>query len=192
MARWQILRWVLVAVFVLAGCAAGDAPDFVPLASADFPTTLGAGFPVAQVADKGKRSVEVRESAPNFAFVWADGRGADLFSLRGRPVVINFWATWCGPCRAEMPDLVALHQTSPDLVVLEVNAQEPIDLIRPFAQEFGMTMPVLVDEAGAVRSLYGVRNMPTTLFIDAAGVIVARWAGVLSQDQLGRFVAQIQ
>ena len=135
---------------------------------------------------------DVSGPAPDFTLPAQAANAVQLSKLRGQVVMINFWATWCGPCRAEMPDLVALHQTSPDLVVLEVNAQEPIDLSRPFAQEFGMTMPVLVDEAGAVRSLYGVRNMPTTLFIDAAGVIVARWAGVLSQDQLGRFVAQIQ
>lgn len=192
--RLRIFLWLLAAFLVLAGCSrsTGETPDFVPLAPADFPTSLGGGFPEARVAAKTNNPAEVGKPAPNFAFVWANGRGADLVSLRGRPVVINFWATWCAPCRAEMPELVALHQTNPSLVVLEINTQESLDLIRPFAQEFGMTMPVLVDEAGVVRSLYGVRNMPTTLFVDAAGVIHARWAGLLTGERLDEFVAQIR
>jgi len=195
--RLWILVWLLAILFALAGCSAGETPDFVPIAPADFPKSLGGGFPVARVVAKVDDPAEVGKSAPNFAFVWADGRGADLVSLRGRPVVINFWATWCAPCRAEMPEFVALHQTNPDLtnpdlVVLEINTQESLDIIRPFAQEFGMTMPVLVDEVGVVRSLYGVRNMPTTLFVDAAGVIHARWAGLLTGERLDEFVAQIQ
>ena len=112
--------------------------------------------------------------------------------LRGKPVVINFWATWCGPCRAEMPEFVKLHDAGSDVVILEVNAQEALEVIRPFAEEFGMRMPVLVDEVGAVRQLYGVRAMPTTLFIDAKGIIQARWAGLLTGDQLDQFAALIQ
>ena len=83
----------------------------------------------------------VGDPAPNFAFILADGRGADLASLRGKPVVLNFWATWCGPCRAEMPDLVALHEGNADVVVLEVNVREELAAIEDFAAEFGMTMP---------------------------------------------------
>lgn len=193
MKRLRIVLLAFISLFVLAACAAGKsdtAPLYSPLARADFPVTIGGGFPVAQVVDASP-AVEVGQSAPNFAFVWEDGRGMDLIGLRGTPVIINFWATWCGPCRAEMPEFVALHTANTDLVVLEINTQESLATIRPFAEEFGMAMPVVLDEAGAVRMLYGVRNMPTTLFIDAQGVLQARWAGLLTGEQLGEFVTQI-
>lgn len=193
--RAHIFLLLAAALFVVAACAGkgADSPDpFTAIAQTDFPVALGAGFPVAQVAKNAVGPAEIGQPAPNFAFVWADGRGADLASLRGKPVVLNFWATWCGPCRAEMPEFVALYRSDPSVVVLEVNTQETLEAIRPFAEEFGMGMPVLVDESGAVRTIYGVRSMPTTLFIDAEGAIRARWAGLLTGDQLGHFVSQIQ
>ena len=196
MKRLRIVFLLLVALLALAACAKGDdansAAPFSPISQADFPAALGAGFPVAQVDTASAGEAEIGQPAPNFAFVWADGRGTDLAGLRGKPVVLNFWATWCGPCRAEMPELVALHQADSAVVVLEVNTQEGMDLIRPFAEEFAMTMPVLVDESGDVRTLYGVRAMPTTLFIDAEGIIRARWAGLLTGEQLSQFVTQMQ
>jgi thiol-disulfide isomerase/thioredoxin len=195
MKRLRIVLLLFVAILLLAACSnAVEANDSVPLSAielADFPTTLGGGFPVAQVPNGTAGSAEVGQPAPNFAFVWADGRAADLTSLRGKSVIINFWATWCGPCRAEMPELVALHRANPDLVVLEVNTQEQLADVHPFAEEFGMTMPIVMDESGAVRSLYGVRSMPTTLFINAEGVIHARWAGILVGDQLSQFVTEL-
>ncbi|MFZ1752962.1 MAG: redoxin domain-containing protein [Caldilineaceae bacterium] len=195
MKRLRIGFLWLVSVLVLAACVGGDsAPPlaFSPITPAEFPVALGAGFPVAQVVDASPVAVAVGQPAPNFAFVWEDGRGGDLAALQGRPVIVNFWATWCGPCRAEMPELVAMSNQNSDLVVLEVNTQETLAAIQPFAEEFGMTMPVLVDEAGAVRKLYGVRTMPTTLFIDRQGIVSARWTGLLTGDQLGQFVTQIQ
>lgn len=195
MKRLRIVFLLLIAVTVLAACAGGDertVPSFSLIAPEEFPTALGAGFPMVQVKDASTVSVEVGQTAPNFAFVWEDGQGADLASLQGRPVIVNFWATWCGPCRAEMPELVAMHNVASDLVVLEVNTQESLAAVQPFAQEFGMTMPVLLDEAGALRKLYGVRSMPTTLFINRQGIVTARWAGLLTGDQLSQFVTQIK
>jgi len=190
--RLGIVLLACAALFTLAACAnrAAETVTFTPLT--EFPATLGAGFPVAQVIDAPSAPVAVGQPAPNFALLWEDGRGIDLAGLQGRPVILNFWATWCGPCRAEMPELVALHQANPGLVVLEINTQETLAAIRPFAEEFGMEMPVVVDEDGALRSLYDVRAMPTTLFIDAAGLIQARWAGLLTGEQLEHFVTQLE
>ncbi len=197
MQRRRIVFLLSIELLVLVACAgsgedsSGLAP-FTAIVQADFPVELGAGFPVAQLTKSATGSAEIGQPAPNFAFAWEDGRGAELTSLRGRPVVLNFWATWCGPCRAEMPELVALHNGDQNVVVLEVNTQETLAAIRPFAEEFGMAMPVLMDESGDLRKVYGVRAMPTTLFIDAEGVIRARWAGLLTGEQLSQFVTQIQ
>ena len=186
--------WVVLAIVVSACAAApqgGNAPDdFTPTPLEQFPDALGSGFPVADLVREG--SPDIGEIAPNFAFFLADGRGADLASLQGRPVVLNFWATWCGPCRAEMPDLVALHESDPDLVVLEVNVGEELPAVEAFAAEFGMNMTVVLDQEDLIRRAYAVRNMPTTVFIRADGTIGARWAGFLAGEQLNDFVEQIK
>ncbi len=186
--------WVVVAILVSACAPApqgGNAPDEFTVTPLDqFPDELGSGFPVANLVQEG--SPDIGDTAPNFAFFLADGRGADLASLRGRPVVLNFWATWCGPCRAEMPDLVALHESDPELVVLEVNVGEELPAVEAFAAEFGMNMTVVLDQEDLIRRAYAVRNMPTTVFIRADGTIGARWSGFLAGEQLSGFVEQIK
>ena len=186
---------VLVIAVLVTACAAAAPGDSAPegfkaTPLEQFPAELGKGFPIADLVEEGSPSVG--ETAPNFAFFLADGRGADLASLQGQPVVLNFWATWCGPCRAEMPDLVALHEGDPDLVVLEVNVGEELSAVEAFATEFGMKMTVVLDEEDLIRRAYGVRNMPTTVFVKADGTIGARWSGFLAGEQLNDFVKQIR
>ncbi len=190
-----VLTMVVAIAFVLAACAAGGPGDstsdgFASTPLEEFPDELGSGFPVADQVEEG--SPGVGDAAPNFAFILADGRGADLASLQGKPVVLNFWATWCGPCRAEMPDLVALHESDTDLVVLEVNVGEELTAVEEFATEFGMKMTVVLDPEDLIRRAYEVRNMPTTVFIRADGTIGARWSGYLAGEQLDQFVEQIK
>ncbi len=193
--KWLgFLATVLLTALALSACVtaatgAGPSSEFVPSPLDEFPDELGSGFPLADRIEEG--SADVGDPAPNFAFFLADGRGADLSSLQGKPVVLNFWATWCGPCRAEMPDLVALHEGNPNVVVLEINVREELDAIEDFAAEFGMTMPVVLDQEGAIGRAYGVRNMPTTVFVKADGTIGARWPGILVGEQLTSFVEQI-
>ena len=195
MKRWlTISSTILLITIALSACLPAapseSAPsDFNATPLEEFPAELGSGFPVADRVAEGDTGVG--DPAPNFAFILADGRGADLASLRGKPVVLNFWATWCGPCRAEIPDLVALHEGNADVVVLEVNVREELAAIEDFAAEFGMMMPVVLDQEGEIGRAYGVRNMPTTVFIKADGTIGARWPGFLAGEQLTEFVTQV-
>ncbi len=112
--------------------------------------------------------------APDFTLTALDGSTVQLSSLRGKPVIVNFWATWCPPCRAEMPELEEVWQKYKrgDLMLLGVNQGENAATVNRFKQQIvDFSFPVLLDTRREVGSLYGVRAMPTTFFIDAAGRI---------------------
>ena len=111
--------------------------------------------------------------APDFAAQALDGRTIVLSELRGRVVLINFWATWCLPCRAEMPAIQGVYEAYLDrgLEVLAVNLQEPDERVSEFVEELGLTFPVVLDKDDTVSSLYRIRSILTTFFVDRSGVI---------------------
>jgi peroxiredoxin len=112
--------------------------------------------------------------APDFTLTDITGNPVQLLALRGQPVIVNFWATWCPPCRAEMPAFEQLWQqyNRGDVMVLGVNQAESVSAVRRFEQEVvDMTFPILFDTNAEVSNLYGVRALPTTLFVDASGRI---------------------
>ena len=112
--------------------------------------------------------------APDFTLTTTDGERIQLSALRGQPVVLNFWATWCPPCRAEMPALEALWRSnnSAGLLVLGVDQGESAATVERFARDtVGTTFPLLLDTRREVGAEYGVRALPTTVFIDAEGRI---------------------
>jgi thiol-disulfide isomerase/thioredoxin len=111
----------------------------------------------------------------------------------GQTLVLNFWATWCGPCRAELPILEAFHRSQPDgVTVLGINFAEPHPTVAAFWDDLGLTFPTLLDPAGRVEDLLAVRAFPTTLFIDGEGLLRFRHVGPLSEDQLHAYLAKIQ
>lgn len=180
----------------LSACGGRNSTSAQPLPSVDlatFPDGLGRGFPRATL-DGISRPVTLRGSgdlAPNFRLQLDDGAGLYLHDLQGRPILINFWATWCGPCRLEMPDIVHHARVQPELVVIAVNVQETIDPIQAFAADFAMTMPIARDEDGKIRDLYAVRGMPTSVFIDRAGVVQTIWTGLLTPRKLDELLEGI-
>jgi cytochrome c biogenesis protein CcmG/thiol:disulfide interchange protein DsbE len=113
--------------------------------------------------------------APNFELVTIDGKVISLTELRGKAIILNFWATWCPPCRSEMPAMqqVYLDYGPDDIVILAVNntQQDQIADVEAFVVEEGLTFPVLLDYSGAVSSSYQIHSMPTTFFIDSEGRI---------------------
>ena len=132
-------------------------------------------------------SVEVGEPAPDFRLETPGGELVSLSDFRGQVVVLNFWATWCTPCRAEMPEFQALweeHQVQGDVVVLAVNLQEGREQVNGFIEDFGLTFPVVLDASGEVLDQYGLPGLPGTFFIDASGVLQGRVLGPLDVDRL--------
>ncbi|MEW6245537.1 MAG: TlpA disulfide reductase family protein [Nitrospirota bacterium] len=113
--------------------------------------------------------------APHFSMHTIDGHAVDSGSLRGKVVLVNFWATWCGPCKDEMPALQRLRRSLSDrqFEVLAVTADQQPEAIRNFAKTFNLEFPILVDETKEVSAAFGVRGLPTTVVIDRTG----RWVG---------------
>ena len=133
--------------------------------------------------------VAVGTSAPDFSLNTLTAQPVSLQNLRGKPAVINFWATWCPPCREELPALEAAHVQYGDRVnFLAVSVKEDEGTVRRFADQFGLTLPVLLDGDGAVMDSYQVRGLPTTLFINAEGVIVSQHVGGLTDSTLADYL----
>ncbi|MCJ7605725.1 MAG: TlpA family protein disulfide reductase [Dehalococcoidales bacterium] len=114
-------------------------------------------------------------AAPDFELTSLAGQTVALSELRGSPVVLNFWATWCGPCRLEMPFLQMVHDSDAwrqeGLVVMGVNIQETAELVEMFMTDFGLTFPVLLDFSGNTARQYNISGIPATFFIDKGGII---------------------
>jgi peroxiredoxin len=132
----------------------------------------------------------VGDTAYNFFLPDLDGNVIDLESFRGRPVIINFWATWCAPCRQEMPDLQAVYEErqGDELVILAVNSQESYQEVADFFAELELTFTPLLDYEGEIVNLYNVFNFPTTYFVDAEGQITAVHRGQLSEEQIEAYL----
>jgi cytochrome c biogenesis protein CcmG/thiol:disulfide interchange protein DsbE len=120
-------------------------------------------------------SPHVGFAAPDFSLVTLEGEALRLSDLRGRVVILNFWATWCPPFRAEMPALerIAKAYEPAGLMVLGVHAtdQDSVGAARAFAADFELTFPIVLDTEGAASRLYALRAMPSTYVIDKDGII---------------------
>lgn len=115
----------------------------------------------------------IGNQAINFQLEDLNGRTVSLSEIRGNPVILNFWATWCGPCRSEMPLLQQIHETWKDrgLILLEIDIQESAAAVQKFMIDNNLTLTTLLDNDGRVTNLYGISAIPTTFFIDKDGII---------------------
>ncbi|MDT8304480.1 MAG: TlpA disulfide reductase family protein [Anaerolineae bacterium] len=123
--------------------------------------------------------------APDFSLELLNGDTFSLSAMRGQPVVLNFWATWCPPCRVEIPHFEqASRKYNGQVVIAGIDDGEPVTRVRPFVQEMGMTYPVPLDEDSVVSRRYQVNSLPTTFFIGADGVIQNVHIGLINQAVL--------
>lgn len=140
---------------------------------------------------------EVGRAGPDFLLETPEGGTLRLSDLQGSPVLINFWASWCPPCRDEIPELVKAYERyqGEGLVIVGVNLQEPDGAVRDFAREFGMTFPVGIDRDGEVGDAWRlggpVEGIPTSYFVDATGVIRDFFYGPMTDDRLAEKLAEV-
>jgi cytochrome c biogenesis protein CcmG, thiol:disulfide interchange protein DsbE len=140
----------------------------------------------------GGGPLAIGDLAYDFALNDVAGNPVQLSDLAGQPVIINFWATWCAPCRVEMPELEAAYQAyqNEGLVILALNQQEPTENVANFFTELGLNFTAVLDSEGAISQLYGSANiLPTTYFINGDGQITAIHRGPMVQSQIDGYLA---
>jgi peroxiredoxin len=173
-------------VYAVLGLAACAAVTLIVL--------LVAAFTATQFGPGGVLSdVRPGSPAPDFEVPTLDGGELRLSDHRGRPVVLNFWATWCPPCVLELPLLIEAESRYADegLVVIAMNAGQTPEHIDWFLDQQGIDMPVAIDPGRDVYELYGVVGLPTTIWIDRDGNVNAVELGVLTTDLIDEYVSEL-
>lgn len=147
------------------------------------------GAESSQTADSAQAAEPEKVLAPDFTVYDAEGNPVQLYDYIGKPLVVNFWASWCGPCQMEMPHFEDKYQELGDEVqFLMINmtdgGRETVDSASAFIAEKGYTFPVLYDTDSNAALTYGAYSLPTTYFIDADGYAVAQATGAIDADTL--------
>ena len=173
--RWLAPLVLACAALIAAACGDGGTEP----AATGTATATATPARAATIGLLDDLSLEVDQPAPDFFLRTLNGRSVRLSDYRGKTVVLNFWASWCPPCRREMPDFQTLWEergpSGPDdLVILAVNLlpEDTIAAAEGFVDEFGLTFPILLDTSrGEVSQRYGVQALPATFFIDRDGIV---------------------
>lgn len=172
MSRRAFILAVSLAAVGTAGCGVlGRLGRFIPGA--------GAGLPA-------ETEPQAQDTARDFTLRLLDGGTFKLSDYWGRPVVLNFWASWCGPCRAEAPVLEEAWRQYKDRGVMFVGiaVQDREENAWAFIKEFGLTYPIGLDVDDRIAALYQVTGLPTSVFIDANGRIRHRWLGAIGKNRV--------
>ncbi|WP_226641808.1 redoxin domain-containing protein [Mesobacillus subterraneus] len=140
--------------------------------------------PLAIEASKATTGIGAGMAAPNFTLKNLAGEEVSLKDYRGKKVMLNFWATWCPPCKEEMPAMEKFYkENSKEVEILAVNL-DPQNNVKGFVEENGLTFPILLDKEGRTQQTYSVISIPTSLIIDEHGLIIKKQIGSLTFEQM--------
>lgn len=126
-----------------------------------------------------RNDARIGQPAPDFALPSLDGETVQLSDWQGQVVLVNFWGTYCPPCKEEMPDLQRLYEehASDGFTVLAVDVEEPADVVREFRAQHALTFPMLLSDDASVNPTFGIRALPTSWLVDQAGILRSIWVG---------------
>lgn len=174
-----------VVLVVLLGVALVQAMDKKTESKDTAPQTEAASSPQAN-------GLTVGAQAPDFELKTLTGETVKLSDYKGKKVMLNFWATWCPPCKAEMPEMEKFYkQPNQDINILAVN-MDPNNDVKGFVQKDGITFPILLDSEDKVNRVYQIISIPTTYFIDKNGVIQNKYVGAMQFDMMKQFAGQLK
>ena len=180
------LIWLISSTSAKKSAAPTPVASATPIQSTDSQPT---SVPQTQAA------IEVGKPAPDFSLKDVDGKEVRLSDFAGKPVLINFWATWCPPCREEMPEINKFYgkYKGSGLVVLSINAtfQDSVENVKSTIKSDKLTFPVLLDEAGQVARQYQLNGLPTSFFIDDQGIIRKIQIGEVEPDRLDVYFSEM-
>lgn len=128
--------------------------------------------------------LQVGNKLPSIALETLEGHIFDEKEMLGKKVLVNFWATWCGPCRMEMPDIIKFQKEHPDLMVIGINIGESESEIRPFVEEYQMDFPILLDKTTELAEQFEILAIPTTYFLHSDGTIAEAVKGMITYNQM--------
>ena len=144
-----------------------------------------------KTASANSEGLKVGAKAPDFELKTLTGETVKLSSLKGKKVMLNFWATWCPPCKAEMPEMEQFYkQAGKDVVVLAVNIDPQLD-VKGFVDKNGITFPILLDVDDHVNETYQILSIPTTYFINSKGIIQNKYTGALNLDSMKQYTSKL-
>ncbi|PGM88204.1 MULTISPECIES: redoxin domain-containing protein [Bacillus cereus group] len=145
-----------------------------------------------------RNGIEIGKNAPDFELTKLDGTNVKLSDLKGKKVILNFWATWCGPCQQEMPDMESFykeHKENVEILAINYTPSEKgggEEKVSNFAKEKGITFPILLDKNIDVTTAYKVITIPTSYFIDTKGVIQDKFIGPMTQKEMEKRIAKLK
>lgn len=149
---------------------------------------------LSSTARDTQNALKVGDVAPNFELIDLDGDSHQLSDYRGQGVFLNFWGTWCAPCKKEMPAMGRQYEVYKDqgVQVLAVNIAESDFKVRTFADQYGMVFPTLIDKTKSVMRIYNVKPLPTTLLINPEGKITKIITGGMTEKDIKEYMESIK